>query len=174
MENILLQPRQEQICADSLILRPFADSDEEDVMSILLNDEVKKTYMLPDFKSREEAKGLFKRLQKMSLSDDRFVYAVTLDTKVIGIFNEVEKNGDTIEVGYAIHPDYKNQGFATMALGACIKELKRIGYKTVRAGYFEENTASARVMEKCAMKMTNQTDEIEYRQKIHKCRYFEI
>ncbi len=163
-----------QIGADSLILRPFVDSDEEDVLSILLNDEVKKTYMLPDFDSREEAKGLFKRLQEMSLSDDRYVYAVTLDAKVIGIFNEVEKNGDTIEVGYAIHPYYKNQGFATMALCACIKELKRIGYKTVRAGYFEENIASKRVMEKCAMQMIDQTDEIEYRGKIHKCCYFQI
>ena len=171
---MIIKKRNFQIKAEKLLLRPFEKSDEDSVLEIFLNEEVKKTYMLPDFESRDEAVALFERLMKLSLSEERFVYGISLDCKIIGIINEVDKSDSFVELGYAINPAYKNQGYATMVLTACIKELKRMGYKTVRAGYFEENIASARVMEKCAMQMIDQTDEIEYQGKIHKCRYFEI
>ena len=169
-----IKSKKQQIQVGKINLRPFFDSDADDALEILLNGEIKKTYMLPDFSSRDDALSLFKRLHKMSLSEDRFVYGISLDNKIIGMINEVEKDDDLIDLGYVIHPSYKNMGFATMALSACIKELKRMGYKTVRAGYFEENIASRRVMEKCGMVMTDQTDTVEYRGKIHNCRYFEI
>ena len=142
--------------------------------AIVALDVVNKTYMLPDFESREAAVNLFNRLMKMSESEDRFVMGISLDRKIIGMINEVDRGEDFVEVGYAINPAYKNQGFATMALTSSIKELKRIGYKRVLAGYFEENVASSRVMEKSGMKKIDQSDEIEYRGKTHKCFYYEI
>ena len=55
-----------------------------------------------------------------------------------------------------------------------IQELFRIGYRVVRAGLFEENTASSRVMEKCGMIKIDRTDEIEYHGSNHHCIYYEI
>lgn len=162
------------IKAENILLRPFAAEDENDALEIFLSDEVKKTYMLPDFKSKDEATALFQRIMKMSLDKDRIVYAIARGRKVIGFINEVDKGEDFIELGYVINPAYKNNGYATMALSASIKELKRMGYKTVKAGYFEENIASRRVMEKCGMTQISFTEEIEYRGKIHRCIYFEI
>ena len=43
-----------------------------------------------------------------------------------------------------------------------------MGYQRVAAGYFEENIASGRVMEKCGMVATGGTEEIEYRGKKHR------
>ena len=54
-----------------------------------------------------------------------------------------------------------------------IKELLKMGFRKVKAGYFEENEASRRVMEKCGMKQLSYTDEIEYRGITHKCLYYE-
>ena len=49
-----------------------------------------------------------------------------------------------------------------------------MGYKTVRVGAFEENAASRRVAEKCEMKLTGKTENIEYRGREHLCVYYEL
>ena len=52
--------------------------------------------------------------------------------------------------------------------------LREMGFRRVTAGYFQENDASRRVMEKCGMVRTDQTDEDEYRGERRVCRYCEI
>lgn len=63
--------------------------------------------------------------------------------------------------------------YATEAVHAMIEELLKMRFCKVKAGYFEENEASRRVMEKCGMKQLSYTDEIEYRGIVHKCFYYE-
>ncbi len=157
---------------ERLELHAFTEQDLEAALSIFYNEEVKKTYMLPDFPSRENAVALFERLTRLSENPSRFVYGIYLDNNLIGFLNDVEIADATIEVGYVIHPSYQNKGYMTEALKACIEELFRIGYETVKAGYFEENPASGRVMEKSGMKKIEYTDTIEYRGKVHKCLYY--
>jgi RimJ/RimL family protein N-acetyltransferase len=158
---------------ERLVLHSFSDSDIDYALSIFYNDEIKKTYMLPDFPSRENAVALFERLERLSMNPARFVYGIYLDEPLIGFINDVEIADQTIEVGYVIHPNYQNHGYMTEALIACIEELFRIGYTTVKAGYFEENPASGRVMEKSGMHKVAYTDTIEYRDKTHTCIYYE-
>lgn len=157
-----------------LTLRAFAPEDVESALAIFYNDKVKLTYMLPDFPARENAVKLFDRLRAFSLGTDHFVFGICLGEKLIGFLNDVEGDGETVEVGYALHPDYWNRGYATEALTAVIGELFRLGYTTVRAGYFEENPASGRVMEKSGMQRIEYSDTIEYRGVQHRCIYYEI
>ena len=49
-----------------------------------------------------------------------------------------------------------------------------MGFRKVMAGFFEENTASRRVMEKSGMQLNDLVEEEEYRGIIHKCYYCEI
>ena len=49
-----------------------------------------------------------------------------------------------------------------------------MGFDCVRTGYFEENTASGRVMQKCGMHKIDLEEEIEYRGISHHCLYYEI
>lgn len=161
------------ILTERLCLKPFSDSDREEVIELLCNDEVKKTFMVPDLKSDEEAINMFESIKKTSDSDSHFIYGIRLKDKLIGFINDTDINGGVIEVGYVIHPDMKNMGYATEALQAAIQELFRIGYTVVKAGAFEENKASTRVMEKSGMKMTEEVEEIDYRGKTHHCVYFE-
>ena len=163
-----------QLQTERLILRPFRVEDEEDVLALLRNDEIKLTYMLPDFPTREAAVKLFLRIMDMSHDDAHFERAIVLGDHVIGFLNDVEIEGDMIEVGYVIHPSEKNRGYATEALTATIAELFRRGYGAVRAGFFEGNPASGRVMEKSGMKRMEKIDEIEYRGVVHRCLYYEI
>lgn len=161
------------IQTERLAIRSLESSDVEDILAILCDDKVKLTYMLPDFPTREDAVKLFDRLLKLSHSSTHLVVGIVCGDRVIGFLNNTEITDRHIEVGYAFHPDYWNQGYATEALTAVIGELRRLGCSTVRAGYFEENPASGRVMEKSGMRRIDYTDTVAYRGKTHRCVYYE-
>lgn len=163
-----------EIKTERLTLRALTASDADDVIAILRSNKVKLTYMLPDFPTKEAALKLFERLHTLSRSAEHLVLGLCLDDKIIGFLNDTEIKDGMIEVGYALHHDYWNHGYATEALRAVIDELFRLGFTTVRAGYFEENPASGRVMEKSGMHRIEHTDTIEYRDKNHRCIYYEI
>ncbi len=164
--------------SERLILRPFEEKDEEIMLSILTNDEIKETYMIPDFDSREKVVDLFERYKELSLKADRIVYAICLreNCQLIGFLNDcdIDKEKLLCEIGYVISPKHKGNGYATEAFKTVIDELFRIGMKTIRTFYFEENLASCRVMEKCGLKPNGLSHDTNYRGKIHKSIGMEI
>ena len=162
-----------EIITARLCLRKIRNDDCKDVCSLLVNEIVAKTYILPEFKCEEEVIRLFFRLKELSYADDRFVYGIALDGKIIGLINDVEINEKEIELGFVIHPEYHNRGFATESLSAAIKALFDMGYKTVKTGVFECNLPSQRVMEKAGMTKLDDTESIEYRGVTHKCFFYE-
>ena len=153
-------------------LRPIVPEDRERMLDILTSDKVNKTYMLPDFEKREDAAPLFHRLMDMSQGETKYVRAIDLDGGLIGFVNQVEVENKTIELGYVIHPDFHGKGHMPQALQLAFEELFSLGYEEVITGAFSTNTASIRVMEKCAMTKLGKTDEIEYRGITHTCVYY--
>ncbi len=158
---------------ENLTLHPLTPADAEDALSIFYSDKVKATYMLPDFPNPEDAVKLFDRLLTLSHGTEHFVLGIYREERLIGFLNDTGTENGTVEVGYALHPEHWNRGYATEALTAVIAELFRLGFSAVRAGFFEENPASGRVMEKCGMHRIALTEVIEYRGKAHRCIYFE-
>ena len=155
-----------------LVIKPISLDDEEAVLDLLTDKTVGKTYMLPEYQSREEAAPLFHRLVQLSQEESRYVAGVYLKGQFIGMMNDVEIKDKKIEMGYAYLPVYYNKGYATEAFKGAISWLHDHGFETVVAGAFSENAASLRVMEKCGMVKQDYTDEIEYRGKIHTCFYY--
>ena len=155
-----------------LEIRPFEEKDRENMIDLFMDCVVKQTYMLPDFTSREEAGKLFERLMALSHKQERYVAGICLSGKCIGILNETEIAGDSIELGYAILSQHHSKGYCTEALEGAIQWLLERGFQEVVTGAFEENLASIRVMEKCGMERLDKTDEIEYRGKVHRCVYY--
>lgn len=125
---------------------------------------------------REQAAALAeKRIRFSHPQDTRHLeYGIYRNGTLIGFINGCGIHGSTIEIGYAIHPDYQGQGYATEAVCALLQELRDMGLRSVTAGFFTENQASRRVMEKCAMTLTDYWDKVDYRGSIHTCRYCEI
>ena len=130
--------------------------------------------MLPDFEKIEDAIPLFERLSKLSQDSSRFVRCIDVDGQAVGFLNDVEMENGSIELGYVIHPDHWNKGYATSALKLAIGQLFALGFHTVLAGAFEENPASLRVMEKAGMQKIDKMDMIEYRGAEHRCVYCQI
>lgn len=155
-----------------LVIKRMSEGDLEPALELLTNDTIKKTYMLPDFEKREDAIPLFRRLLK--LGEKGYIRGIYLNGYLIGYANEVEVKDKSIELGYLIHPDHHGKGYMTEALTALIPDLFSAGYEEVICGAFAGNLASLRVMEKAGMNLLDRTDEIEYRGKVHRCRYYHI
>ena len=156
-----------------ITLQRFDKKDAPAATKIFCNDQVKKTYMLPDL-TEESAQKLFDRMYDISCMDDRFIRGLYLQEQLIGFINDPEIAGDTIELGWVVHPDYHNQGYATEGVRLAIEELFAKGFREVTAGAFVENPASLRVMEKSGMHKIEKTEEIEYRGKVHHCVFYAI
>lgn len=155
-------------------LKAISPESRDKMLDILTNPQVAETYMLPDFIAREEALPLFHRLVELSRDDTRYVRGMYADGKLVGFLNDVEIAGETMELGYAVHPGNWGKGYATAALKIAIGELFTRGFREVITGAFEENSSSLRVMEKAGMSRLEKTDEIEYRDRVHRCIYYSI
>ena len=70
--------------------------------------------------------------------------------------------------------DLHNRGYGTEALRLTLDALFARGFETVRAGFFEENAASRRVMEKNGMTPTGEEETIDWRGASHRCLYYAI
>lgn len=164
------------IKTERLTLKPYSMQDMDGLVSLLINSEITKTFMVPEFESTEQAYELAKKLITFSQAEDtqHLEYGIYLDEKIIGFVNDCGIDDNEIEIGYVIHPDYQGYGYATEAVKAVILELRDMEFRKVSAGYFSDNEASRRVMEKCGMTQTKFTDEEVYRGKHHMCRYCEI
>ena len=166
--------------AERLIIKPYSLEDVDGLvnllMNLLMNPEITKTFMVPEFESLEQMEDLAKKLIVFSQEEDskHLEYGIYFDGKIIGFVNDCGIGDEEIEIGYLIHPVYQGHGYATEAVRAIICELREMGFRKVTAGYFAENTASRRVMEKCGMQQTAVTDEVEYRGEHYICRYCEI
>ena len=150
------------------------DIDKEKLIEIFKDNEVKQTYMLPDFDNEEGYVKLFENFKKLSENPIRFLRGIYLNNEIIGFINEVEKTEESIELGYVIFPKYKGNGYCTNSLEQSINYLFSKGYKEVICGAFENNIASIRVMQKAGMQKISKTDQIEYRGKVHNCGYYSI
>lgn len=157
-----------------LEVKPISTGDREAMIDLLSDDLVKQTYMVPDFPSRKDAAKLFERLKALSLDESRYVAGIYLDQAFIGILNETEVSGSSIELGYAILPQFHNHGYGTEALAGAIAYLFAQGFEEIVAGAFEENPASIRIMVKNGMLKLDHQDEITYRGKVHRCVYYSV
>ncbi len=155
-------------------LKPITAADEQILLSLLTNEEIGKTYMLPLFPRREDAIPLVHRLCALSEDKSRFVRGIFAGDTLVGFLNDVEIENGTMELGYVIHPDHWGKGYATRALKEAIRRLFSLGYREVQCGAFAENPASIRVMEKAGMVRLEKTEDIEYRGMLHRCVYYGI
>ena len=162
------------IHTNRLVIKPYCDQDQESMIELLTNEGVKKTFMIPDFSCKEQAIAMFLKLKDMSSSEEHYERGIYLNNHLIGFVNDVEIDDKSIELGYVIHPDHHNHGYATEVLQAVIKDLFQRGYDEVLTGAFDTNHASIRVMEKCGMKRIDKVDEIPYHGETHHCIYYSI
>ena len=154
-----------------LELKPIPQSCLGDLTELLTDEQVTESYMVPDFPDAAAAVNLALRLIAASRRARPYLAGIFLEDSFLGLINETESGEDWIELGYAILPQYHNQGYCTEALkGAVSRFLEE--YREVVVGAFDWNKASIRVMEKAGLEPLERSDTVEYRGKIHTCVYY--
>ena len=157
-----------------LRLQPVFRESLDDLVALLTDDLVSRTYMVPNFVDRQAAVALAERIIAMSEQNTRLVAGIYLGAQFVGILNETESTEERIELGYALLPQFHNRGFGTEALQGAIDYCFAGGFREVTAAAFEENVASIRVMVKSGMEETGFRERIDYRGKEHLCIYYAI
>lgn len=162
------------IVTKRLLLKSITDEDYNNLISILTDEKVSLTYMVPELKTKEQKDKIFNNFKRLSDDNNHFVYGVYFNNELIGFVNDVEIVDKEIELGFVISESYKNQGFATEVLKASIDELFKKDFCTIKTGVFVENKASARVMEKSGMIKVDREEVVNYRGKQKRCYCYEI
>ncbi len=157
-----------------LVIKPYSDTDQTRLIELLTDERVKATFMIPDFSTHAEAVAMSERLIHRSHCDEHYERGIYADRMLIGFVNDVDMDNTRIEIGYVIHPDHWNQGYATEAISAVIRDLFRKGYIEIKAASFADNAASRRVMEKYGMRRNGETSVIAYHGVLWECIYYAI
>ena len=104
------------VITQRLELGPIRPESLDSLAELLTDEVVKRGYMVPDFSDRAEAVKVALRLMELSRKRDRIVMGIYLEGELVGILNETEALGDSVELGYAILPRFHNRGIGTEAL----------------------------------------------------------
>lgn len=136
------------------VLRPWRESDLEDLFEYASVDGVGQMAGWPPHKSIEESR---KRLDRFIAAKKTF--ALEYQGKVIGSCGLVNYHEEYYpelaplsgrEIGYVLSKDYWGRGLMPEAVKAVIQylfEVEKLDF--IIAGHFERNTQSARVLQKC-------------------------
>lgn len=155
-------------------LREVLSQDKKAVISLLLNDKVAETYMIPENIDISLAERYYSRFLEISGMENRYFRIICADEEPVGVIHDVGIKENCIELGWAILPQYHGRGHGTEALRLAMNELSLRGFTDVVAGAFSENIPSIRIMEKNGMLRSCKEETICYRGKDRLCVYYEI
>ncbi len=131
-----------------LLLRPFAETDYDDLYEFLsqLRDDEFEGY--PGI-TRENGRDHL----KYRLGSEEFYAMALLDSgKVIGNIYCGNRDFAAKEVGYIVNRDYQRKGYAAEALSAVIENAFRAGAHRIYAECDPRNAASWKLLEKVGMR----------------------
>lgn len=144
-----------RIETDRLILRPWQDTDLDDLYAYASVEGVGEMAGWKHHESKEESRRVLTMFQKGKRT---FALEFKSNGKVIGSlgleeYDEAEADMGTLqgrEVGYVLSRDYWGQGLMPEAVQAVIRYcFQTLNYDFLLCGHFEQNGRSRRVIEKC-------------------------
>jgi RimJ/RimL family protein N-acetyltransferase len=148
-----------QLRTERLLLRPFETGDVDAVWAYQRLPEVSRHMLRPAFDRDESAAFVHVVMTETAITaaGDTLTFAVVLADggTLIGevslhVYSLLHRGG---ELGYAFHPGYQGQGYATEAAEALLRHgFGDLGLHRVIAACSARNTASARLMERLGMR----------------------
>lgn len=147
---------QSTIATERLTIRPIILEDVNDIHEYVSDQSITMMLYFPH-ETIEETKNFVTysvASWNRKYPKDR-EYVILFDGKNIGCINLVYGEGrKSCEMGWIIHREYRNKGFATEAANALLDfAFKTLHVNSVKANCDAENTVSQRVMQKIGMKL---------------------
>jgi len=149
-----------------LILRPLCLNDAQAVYDYSGNrDNTKYVTGLPSCNIEEVREYLSWITDEWNHDSPKYYgFAVILGDRLIGeIAIGGERGADEVSIGWIIHWDFWNCGYATEAATAIIDLcFNTMGINKITAACDIDNVASRRIMKKLGMKLLNENEPWEY------------
>ena len=143
------------IVTERLQLKHIVQSDAVTIAELLADDRetIQMTEHLPDPCTPEAAKEWVRLRRKPGEN----VFAIQLNETgdFIGCVG-IRQEGAVVHLGYWIGRAYWNNGYATEAAWAVVRNARSLGITEVQSEVFVENKASARVLEKLGFQNVGQ------------------
>lgn len=134
------------------MLRPFSLKDAEALFDIIGDTDTNR--FLPMFPPKDVGEAeeiLRKRYLPDAARPNRAVYAVTLKTDGTLVGYVTVSDGESRDLGYAVHREFQGRGIATEAALAVLKAMKGSGVPYLTATHDVNNPKSGNVMRKIGM-----------------------
>lgn len=155
-----------QLITERLILRPWQESDAEDLYNYAKDPDIGPIAGWPPHKSVEESRSIIR-----DVFSEKECYAVCLkeNGKAIGSIalklngeTDMTEQDDECELGYWLGKEFWGQGLIPEAA----RELLRHGFedlemRTIWCGYYDGNAKSMRVQEKLGFAYHHTCNEVE-------------
>jgi [ribosomal protein S5]-alanine N-acetyltransferase len=140
---------------ERLILREHTEDDLPQLFELRSNREIMKNIDKPSFQDMQEARDQLERMRNGYATSTGLSWGITLkkngDDKVIagcGLWRIIREHYRA-EIGYAVLPQYWNQGIISEAIKAvCEFGFEKVGLHSIEANLSTGNIRSARVLEK--------------------------
>lgn len=138
-----------------LKLRPFEESDYQDIADIYTDDTICQFLLHDPWKPAEAKNHFLNKLNNCTLANNQPLnLAVVYENKTIGDlsiwYTEMK---DTLEIGYVFNAEVKGLGLATEAVEAVITHcFDALNIHRIQANLDARNMASARVCERIGMR----------------------
>lgn len=137
-----------KIEAKRLVLRPFEESDYDDLFEFLSQLEEDEFEGYPGITYENGKEHLTYRIG----SDEFHAIELKETGKVIGNIYCGKRDFEAREVGYIVNKHYQRQGYAQEALSAVIGNAFRAGAHRVFAEYDPRNTPSWKLLERVGLR----------------------
>ncbi len=149
-----------------LILRHWSEKDAEDLYKYASNPDVGPIAGWPTHTSIEESRNVIK-----NVFNSKEAYAICLkeDDRPIGAIEllmnghtEMTERDDECEMGYWLGKPFWGHGLMTEAVKEMLRHaFEDCGMQKVWIGYYEGNTRSKRVQEKCGFKYQWKSENVD-------------
>ena len=145
-----------QILTKRLVLRPLNKEDLQETFLIAQDAEATRYMMFYPHRNQKETALFLEKAWAEWLKEDPdfYEFAVAYNGRQVGIVSIYwVKERQEAELGWLIHRDFWNQGFASEAAAAVRDFAIELGASRILAECDARNTASFRVMQKIGLKL---------------------
>ena len=139
-------------------LRPLEREDAPRLVELCNDADIaRNTARIPRPYALEDAEDFIAYAAKAAAAGDEFPFAVCRNGAVIACAGAKPHSESACELGYWVGADHRGQGAATEAGDGVLQfALAALNPKTLTSGFFADNPASGRVLEKLGFRPTGE------------------
>lgn len=146
------------IRTERLVLRPVARADAPRFVTLCNDADIaRNTARIPHPYTAEDAAKFVSYAERAMADGKEHIFAVMRDGEIVACAGASAEDHDVWEIGYWVGAAWRGDGVATQAAGAVTQfALEMLGARLATAGWFTDNPASGRVLEKVGFKRTGE------------------